>query len=157
MGIAQLRAGDIDGVWDLIEAQIPMMEKNPDVSLCLSNALTSERLILNLSTPEPPNNGNPDFPHPILGDLKVRQAIEYGIDKQLIVDKLLYGKAKVCASEIPDGWAANRDLKPREYNPELSKKLLEEAGWKVGAGRNPRERRKKAAPQDNHHHGQQAA
>ena len=38
VGIAQIQAGDIDGVWDLIEAQIPMMEKNPEVSLCLSNA-----------------------------------------------------------------------------------------------------------------------
>ncbi len=132
VGIAQIQAGDIDGVWDLIEAQIPMMEARPDISLCLSNSLTSERLILNHSTPVPPNNGNPDFPHPILGDLRVRQAIEYAIDKQTIIDKLLYGKARPGSGEIPDGWAANRDLPPTPYDPAKAAKLLDEAGWVPG-------------------------
>ncbi len=103
------------------------------MSLCLGNALVSERLILNHSTYEAPNNGNPDFSHPILADLKVRQAIQYAIDKQIIVDKLLYGKAKVTATDIPDGWAHNPDLKVSEYDPEKAIALLEEAGWKVGA------------------------
>ncbi len=133
VGIAQLKAGDVDVLWDLIETQIPEMEQNPEVDLCLANSLTCERLILNLSTPEPPNNGNPDYPHPILADLKVRQAIQYAIDKQLIVDKLLYGKAKVATSEIPDGWAANPDLQPSVYDPEMAMKLLDETGWKVGS------------------------
>ncbi|PID56051.1 ABC transporter substrate-binding protein [candidate division KSB3 bacterium] len=132
VGIAQLKAGDIDAVWDLVEAQIPQMEKDPAIELCLGNALVSERLLLNLSSSEPPNNGNPDFPHPILGDLKVRQAIQYAIDKQLIVDKLLYGKAKVNTSDIPDGWAHNPDLAMSAYDPEKAVTLLEEAGWTVG-------------------------
>jgi peptide/nickel transport system substrate-binding protein len=132
VGIAQIQAGDIDGVWDLIEAQIPMMEKNPEVSLCLSNALVSERLIMNHSSPVAPNNGNPDFPHPILADLRVRQAIEYAVDKNTIIDKLLYGKARPGTTEIPDGWAHNPDVKPTEYDPEKAKQLLEEAGWKPG-------------------------
>jgi peptide/nickel transport system substrate-binding protein len=132
VGIAQLQAGDIDGVWDLIEAQIPMMENNPELALCLSSALTSERLILNESSPVPPNNGNPDYPHPILGDLKVRQAIDCAIDRKTIVDKLLFGKAKLGTSEIPHGWASNPDIKPVAYNPDKAKKLLDEAGWKPG-------------------------
>jgi peptide/nickel transport system substrate-binding protein len=133
VGIAQLQAGDIDGMWDLIEAQIPMMENSPNISLCLSDSLTSERLILNHSTPVPPNNGNPDFPHPVLSDLRVRQAIDYGIDKQEIVSKLLYGKAKVGTSEMPAGWAANRNIKPRPYDPDKARQLLDQAGWKPGA------------------------
>ena len=133
VGIAQLRAGDINAVWDLIETQIPQMEDDPDITLTLSDTLTSERLLLNLSTPEPPNNGNPAYPHPILGDLKVREAIQYAIDKKLIVDKLLYGKAKVGTTDIPDGWACNYDVAPSEYDVEKAKQLLDEAGWKVGA------------------------
>jgi peptide/nickel transport system substrate-binding protein len=133
VGIAQIQAGDIDGVWDLIEAQIPMMEKNPEVSLCLSSALVSERLIMNHSTTTAPNNGNPDFPHPILADLRVRQAIQYAIDKNIIIDKLLYGKARPGTSEIPDGWAHNPNVKSPEHNPEKAKQLLEAAGWMPGA------------------------
>ncbi len=133
VGIAQIQAGDVDGVWDLIEAQIPMMEKNPEISLCLSSALVSERLIMNHSTPLPPNNGNPDYPHPILADLRVRQAIQYAIDKNTIIDKLLYGKAQPGTTEIPAGWAHNPDVKPTEYDPEKAKQLLDAAGWKPGA------------------------
>jgi peptide/nickel transport system substrate-binding protein len=133
VGIAQLQAGDIDGVWDLIEAQIPMMENNPALALDLSNSLTSERLILNHSTPLPPNNGNPDYPHPILGDVKVRQALDCAIDRKAIVDKLLFGKAKAGTTEIPHGWASNPDIKPVAYDPEKAKKLLDDAGWKPGA------------------------
>ncbi len=132
VGIAQIRAGDIDGVWDLIEAQIPVMERNPDVSLCLSSALVSERLIMNHSTTAPPNNGNPDFPHPILADLRVRQAIQYAINKQIIIDKLLYGKAQPGTTEIPAGWAHNPNVTPTKYDPEKAKKLLDKAGWKPG-------------------------
>ena len=134
VGIAQIQAGDIDGVWDLIEAQIPMMERNPEVSLCLSSALVSERLIMNHSTPVAPNNGNPDYPHPILADVKVRQAIQYAIDKQTIIDKLLYGKAQPGTTEIPDGWAHNPNVKSTEYNPKRAMQLLDQAGWKPGSG-----------------------
>ena len=133
VGIAQIQAGDIDGVWDLIEAQIPMMEKNPEVTLSLSSALVSERLIMNHSTPVAPNNGNPDYPHPILADLKVRQAIQNAINKQQIIDKLLYGKAQSGTTEIPAGWAHNPNVKPTEYNPKKAMQLLDEAGWKPGS------------------------
>ena len=132
VGIAQIRAGDIDGVWDLIEAQIPMMERNPNVSLCLSSALVSERLIMNHSTTAKPNNGNPDYPHAILADVRVRQAIQYAIDKQIIIDKLLYGKAQPGTTEIPAGWAHNPNVKPTKFDPEKAKKLLDKAGWKPG-------------------------
>ena len=133
VGIAQIQAGDIDGVWDLIEAQIPMMERNPEVTLSLSSALVSERLIMNHSTTLAPNNGNPDFPHPLLADLRVRQAIQSAIDKQLIIDKLLYGKAQPGTTEIPAGWAHNPNVNPTEYDPAKAKQLLDEAGWKPGA------------------------
>ena len=109
-----------------------MMENNLAPALDLSTSLTSERLIINHSSPVAPNNGNPDFPHPILGDLKVRQAIDCAIDRKAIVDKLLFGKAKAGASEIAHGWGVNLDLKLVAHDPEKAKKLLEEAGWKAG-------------------------
>jgi ABC-type transport system substrate-binding protein len=89
-------------------------KKSGSIPVPFQLALVSERLILNHSTPLAPNNGNPDYPHPILADLRVRQAIQYAIDKQdIVIDKLLYGKAKPGTTEIPSGWAAQPDVKPR--------------------------------------------
>jgi peptide/nickel transport system substrate-binding protein len=45
----------------------------------------------------------------------------------------LYGKAQVGTTDIPDGWACNRDIAPSEYSMEKAEQLLDEAGWKVGA------------------------
>ena len=58
----------------------------------------------------------------------VRQAIQYGIDKQFIIDELLYGKTTVSTSELSMGWA-KCEIPPSEYDPEAAIALLEEAGF----------------------------
>jgi len=68
------------------------------------------------------------MPHWALGDPAVREAIELGIDKQKIVDKLLYGATTVGTAEINVGWA-KVDVAPSAYDPEKAKTVLEEAGW----------------------------
>jgi peptide/nickel transport system substrate-binding protein len=128
-GLALLEAGEIDVFYDLTEADMaPLLDKE---GLAVYNAQgnSMERLILNLSVPTGDNHGNPEYPHPFLGDLKVRQAIELAIDKQAIVDDLLYGLATVATSEYPKGWASDPTLEPSEFNPEKSMSMLKEAGW----------------------------
>jgi peptide/nickel transport system substrate-binding protein len=51
-----------------------------------------------------------------------------GIDKQRLVDKLLYGLATVGTAELNLGWA-KMDIPPSEYNPEKAMALLDDAGW----------------------------
>lgn len=133
VGLSQLRTGEVDMVWGLNEAMSAQAERIPGVYLHSFPGPGIERLVLNLSTPEPPHNGNPAFPHPILRDLRVRQALQYAINKQKIVDTLLYGKAQVATSAVSMGWASNPDISPSEYNPEKAMQLLEEAGWQKGA------------------------
>ncbi len=70
-------------------------------------------------------------PHPILGDLRVRQAIQYAIDKQNLVDSLLSGNVKTSASVLPSGPFAC-PLPASEFNPDRANALLDEAGWAVG-------------------------
>jgi len=128
-GLALLEAGEIDVFYDLTEADMaPLLDKE-GLEIYNAQGNSMERLVLNLSVPTGDNHGNPKYPHPILGDLKVRQAIELAIDKQAIVDDLLYGLATVATSEYPKGWASDPTLEPSEFNPEKAKSMLEEAGW----------------------------
>lgn len=137
---AQLKTGQVDAMWNLIETLIPEFEQLPDVFLQVTPSANLEYLGLNLSDPnsEDPNNPgytDPNTPHPILGDPRVRQAIQLAINKQEIADRLFFGKTTVATSPLsPFHWAGDPTIQPTEYDPERAKQLLEEAGWEPGAG-----------------------
>jgi peptide/nickel transport system substrate-binding protein len=61
----------------------------------------------------------------------VRKAIILGIDRQTIVDTLLFGKTTVPASLWPNSYWYNTNLTPYPYDPAQAKTLLENAGYKV--------------------------
>jgi len=69
--------------------------------------------------------------HPILSDVRVRQAITYATDRNAIISKVIFGQgAPMEANVLPIiDWAFNEDLPRREYDPEKAAALLDEAGW----------------------------
>lgn len=129
VGKALIRTGEIDILWDLIEADVPEFEDDPNIVINMKPGPGTERLVVNLADPELDATDDPlNNPHWALGDLRVRQAIQYGIDKQFIVDELLYGLAQVGTNELNIGWA-KADIPPSEYSLEKADELLKEAGW----------------------------
>jgi peptide/nickel transport system substrate-binding protein len=64
-------------------------------------------------------------------DKKIRQAANYAIDKQALVENILQGTAEVAAGPTPPAfaWAYNESLEPYPHDPEKAKALLEEAGY----------------------------
>jgi peptide/nickel transport system substrate-binding protein len=125
---AQLQSGEVDAMWNLIESQIPQLENASGIKLSVTPAPDLEYLGLNLNDP-----ADLSQPHPILGDSKVRQALSLAIDKTVLADKLLYGRAEVATSAIPLGWAADDTIPASSYDPEAANTLLDEAGWVMGS------------------------
>lgn len=72
---------------------------------------------------------------PYLKDKKVRQALIYGLDRKKYVDTALKGYGTVANVPIhPTSWAYTEEgVNKYEYDKEKAKKLLDEAGWKVGS------------------------
>lgn len=64
-------------------------------------------------------------------DKRVRQAINYAIDKESLVNEILQGTAEVASGPTPPAfsWAYNDALQPYPYDPEKAKALLDEAGF----------------------------
>ncbi|MDI3339363.1 MAG: ABC transporter substrate-binding protein [Sphaerobacter sp.] len=63
----------------------------------------------------------------------VRQALDFATPKQDIIDKILKGHATISVADVaPISWAYNPNIKPRPYDLEQAKKLLDEAGWTPG-------------------------
>jgi peptide/nickel transport system substrate-binding protein len=133
VGKQLIQTGELDFVWDLIEADIPEAETWEGVVVSNPPSTGTERLLINLVDPELDApcadwlRENPS-PHWALGDPKVREAIELGIDKNLINDSLLYGLAAIGTTEMNLGWGAP-DIPESEFNLEKAMSLLEEAGW----------------------------
>ncbi|HLH20880.1 MAG TPA: ABC transporter substrate-binding protein [Chloroflexota bacterium] len=70
---------------------------------------------------------------PVLQDVRVRRALAYGIDRQLIIDKIQYGLARPIYSAYPSScWCYNPDVPHYDYDPERGRQLLAEAGWAPG-------------------------
>lgn len=72
---------------------------------------------------------------PMFSDVKVRQALAYGLDRANM-DKAVYGKyAQVIDQPLPVvSWAYSTDgMTSYKYNPDKANKMLDEAGWKKGS------------------------
>ena len=65
-----------------------------------------------------------------MADKRVRQAVNYAIDKQSLVENVLQGTADIAAGPIPPAfaWAYNADVAPYPFDPEKAAALLKEAG-----------------------------
>ncbi|MCK4463679.1 MAG: peptide-binding protein [Candidatus Omnitrophica bacterium] len=63
-------------------------------------------------------------------DKRVRQAINYAVDKKEIIDGVLLGLGRICTGPfIPESWAYNKNVKPCPFDVNRAKKLLRTAGW----------------------------
>lgn len=72
---------------------------------------------------------------PILSDVKVRQALSYLVNREQILSSIYKGIGQVGRGPIPIGmWAYSADIPGYDYNPDKAKTLLDDAGWKAGAG-----------------------
>jgi peptide/nickel transport system substrate-binding protein len=73
-----------------------------------------------------PGHDRPD----LFGDRRTRQAIAHCMDRQRLVDELLYGRSKVPLTYLPeDHPLSNPDVPRYEFSISRGSALLEEAGW----------------------------
>lgn len=65
-----------------------------------------------------------------MADKRVRQAVNYAIDKKSLVENVLQGTAEVAAGPTPPAfsWAYNDSLEPYPYDPDKARALIRKAG-----------------------------
>ncbi|HET7615524.1 MAG TPA: ABC transporter substrate-binding protein, partial [Bacillales bacterium] len=114
--LTALENGEIDLMLGLDPSDIPEVDKHDDLKVFYRPPLNVGYLGLTV-TRKP------------FGNVKVRQAMNYAINKKAIVKAFYADKAQVAVSVLPETIPGyNGDLKPYKYNPEKAKKLLAEAG-----------------------------
>ena len=117
---AQLKAGEVDAALSLGEADAVDLERERDVRVLSAISPAVETLAFNLA-------------QPVSGDLAIRRALLLATPKAGIVEKLLFGRTRPAATEVPYGWAAPKALAQEGYDPARARDVLERAGWLAGA------------------------
>jgi peptide/nickel transport system substrate-binding protein len=94
-------------------------------------------LSLNLADPANPQNGLDEEGnaidqghHPIFGDVRVRQALAYGVNYDEVNQGAFFGTGfQVGSHVLPTSWAYPESVTPYPYDTAAAMALLEEAGW----------------------------
>ena len=120
--VAALMNGEVDVLYNLPASEIENGEAMPNSSVYTYEQMTVSYIGLNQLVPA-------------LSDRNVREALAHAIDKQTLVDTCFgEGLAFVCEDVFPSNhWSHSENVTVYEYNPELSKKLLEESGYTMGS------------------------
>jgi peptide/nickel transport system substrate-binding protein len=67
---------------------------------------------------------------PKFRDARVRQAINVAVNKEEMIDTVLFGLAEVTTGPFMiDSWAYNKGVLPQPYDIQKAKELLAQAGW----------------------------
>jgi peptide/nickel transport system substrate-binding protein len=70
--------------------------------------------------------------HPLFGDKRIRQAITAAINKDELIQGVLFGMGqKAHGPIVPGRWAYNPDVNDINYNPKHAADLLAQAGWRT--------------------------
>lgn len=116
--VLKLLRGEIDMLQNDIDAElVSYLERQPQVTVNSGAGSNFSYLGFNLQDPA-------------VGQLAVRQAIAYAIDRQSIIRYLFSDRARLADSILtPDHWAGHDSLHGYEYKPEKSRQILSQLGF----------------------------
>ena len=113
-----LRAGQIDAAVGLPAADLDSMKNNSSLDVNISFGTRMNYLAINTASTA----------NPLLQDPRVRQALNYAVDKNAIVKSVLFGAGKVTTAPGINGPDNQCKLPQYTYNPKKAKSLLASAG-----------------------------
>lgn len=139
-----LMTNQIQGMEYPMPEDFAKIESNPDLKLLSQPGMNVGYMAMNtgygyvdankngVRDPDEPWEKTPGYLEP-LTDKRVRQAINYAIDKQAIVDYIYLGTASVAVNGMPPSLVGHNDeVEDYIYNPGKAEELLAEAGYPDG-------------------------
>ncbi len=131
--VAELQHGNVDLLWRVPLDALPDLKKDPHITVMTHPSVTNYYVQCNMG-------------RPIMQDKLIREAINHAIDRDAIINAVFHGYAQISYSILPPNatgyWKGSEQYaKPvLTYNPDESRKLLNEAGWVLPPGKQYREK-----------------
>ena len=118
--VAELKTGGVDIVRQLPPDLMPDLKANANTYVSTAPILRTHYAAL-------------DMRHPPFDKKEVRQAANYAIDRQAIIEKLMGGLGKIVPTVInPMAFGYDPSIEPYGYDPKKAKELLKQAGYPNG-------------------------
>lgn len=115
--VAALLAGEVDIIQAVPPDLVDVLAQTPGIQVKSAPGTQPKWMEMNVS--EPP-----------FDDVRVRQALNYAVDKQLIIDEIYGGRAVALPGPLsPFNNYVNKNLQPYPYDPDKTLSLLAEAGY----------------------------
>ncbi|QPC43031.1 ABC transporter substrate-binding protein [Kaustia mangrovi] len=112
----KVQAGELDAAIFVPFSRIAELQKDENLTVHLDPSTREDHLLIN-------------HEHGALAKKEVRQALDYAIDKQAVVDAVTFGIGEVAYSYVPKGALYHyADNLKRPYDPEKAKQMLADAG-----------------------------
>jgi ABC-type transport system substrate-binding protein len=122
--MAALQTGEVDIATNVQPHMIPKLNKDSKIKVISGPSGRVIFIGFNLTMPE---KAGP------LMNKKVRQAINYAVDKKSLIKHILMGSGDQLATPlVPVAFGYDRKIKPYSYDPKKAIKLLKEAGYPNG-------------------------
>lgn len=137
--VQALLAGEIDWLWSVRGQDVPQLEGNRNIAIVRGSQSAGGstncvlKVVYNLfergAKPPQVRDGSAP-PHPVLGDLRVRQAIAHGLKTDEYVEKVVQGTGRLATAPVSSemGWAHTAKPIPG-FDQAAARRLLAEAGW----------------------------
>ena len=117
--VAMLQTGEADLIYPMPSDQLATIEKSEDASVKTSTSNIMRYVTLNSNLKE-------------LSNVKVRQAMNYAIDKNAYIQVMYSGYGEIASSPVPEVIMYYAEQEPYTYDLDKAKALMEEAGYKDG-------------------------
>lgn len=119
-----LESGDIDFAYQVPPADADALEKRFEIKKSTVGAYEAMYA-----------NSHSQAPYDLLGDVRLRKAVSYGIDRKKLIDGVLFGLATDDQTWVPPDSLGRHAAKVKgfDFDQDKAKSLLEEAGWKPGS------------------------
>jgi peptide/nickel transport system substrate-binding protein len=118
--LVEIEAGTADAV---IVTDPKDVARLTDAGLIIESIITADTVFISLNVSQPP-----------MDELAVRKAIAFAIDRDTIIESVLLGYAEKARGGVTTTSPFYNESVPMiEYDPEEAARLLDEAGWVMGA------------------------
>ncbi len=114
-----LTGGEVDWIFTIAPQNLEALQDDPDVTVDVAPRLSYDYMALNLNK-EP------------FSDVRVRQAIAYAIDRQVVCDFAFFGLCEAVHGPTASGTPWFFAYAPYEQNLETAQQLLADAGYADG-------------------------